>query len=154
MWFLNLAVIFRVQIASLCRQLSDGVSPCCYAPNTAQTTTNQGGVIMSTEACHNCEALYFSNIWEVKKSVRRRGRIINKHKQRTKRKKRAKDRQRYRGRLGPTCSLSNPKSKKDCQAQREKERRQLVPTLTRVMAPKWSSLKPAGRQEQPRKQSA
>lgn len=37
---------------------------------------------------------------------------------------------------------------------RGRERRQLVPTLTWVMAPKWSSHEPAARQEQPRKQSA
>lgn len=36
----------------------------------------------------------------------------------------------------------------------EREHRQLVPTLTWVMAPKWSSHEPAARQERPRKESA
>lgn len=99
--------MLRVQIASLCRRLSDGVSPHWYAPNTAQTTTNQGA-IMSTEACHNCKAFYFSNIWEVKESVSRRGRIINKQKQREKRKKRVKKRQRCWGRLGRCARFQTP----------------------------------------------
>lgn len=57
-WFLNLAVIFRVQIASLCRRLSDGVSPCCYA-NRAQTTTDQGGLLCLQEPVTNAEPFIF-----------------------------------------------------------------------------------------------
>ena len=58
-WFLNLAVIFRVQIASLCRRLSDGVSPCCYASNRAQTTSDQGGLLCLQEPVTTAEPFIF-----------------------------------------------------------------------------------------------
>lgn len=76
---------------------------CESSPNN-----HQSGAIMSTEACHNCKALYFSNIWEVKESVSRGGSIINKQKRREKRKKRVKKRQQCWRRLGRCARFQTP----------------------------------------------
>lgn len=104
---------------------------------------------MSTEACHNCTALYFPNISEVKESVRRR---------RTNRNSERKGKREQKRDSGADGGSANVLVFKPQISERlpdtEKEHRQLVPTLTWVMAPKWSSHKPAARQEQPRKQSA
>lgn len=106
--------VAQVQIASLYRLLTDGV-------NTAQTTTNQAGYYVYRSLSKLQKVLYFSNIWGVKESVSRRGRILNKQRQWDKRKKRVKKRQQCWGRFG-RCGRFQTPNLRETARQRESER--------------------------------
>lgn len=117
----------QVQIASLYRLLTDGV-------NTAQTTTNQAGYYVYRSLSKLQKVLYFSNIWGVKESVSRRGRILNKQKQWDKRKKRVKKRQRCWGRLGRCGRFQTPNLRETArQSERESERAQIISANTNMV---------------------
>ncbi len=107
---------------------------------------------MSTEACHNCKALYFSNICEVKECEQERENYKQIRTVRQEEKESEKETAVLKEALADVLALKPQIAER--LPDRGREHRQLMPTLTWVMAPKWSSHKPAARQKQPRKQSA